>query len=88
MCKIHTVEAPQAISPLHISCHPLSSPLTPSQLPFVPRVKFLERLSLSLAPLFMGRTAHHLFLSDSDDHLDQPPLLLRMTTDCEDGAFV
>ncbi|GFP79705.1 hypothetical protein PHJA_000114000 [Phtheirospermum japonicum] len=56
------------------------------QLPFLLGVPFLEKLAAPLAPIFTGRTGSQLFLTDGKPN--KPPLLLRMTSDCEDGKFI
>jgi len=57
-----------------------------SQLPFLFGVPILEKLVAPVAPLFIGRTGSQLFLTD--DKPNKPSLLLRMTSDCEDGKFM
>ncbi|WJX22435.1 hypothetical protein P8452_11742 [Trifolium repens] len=56
------------------------------QLPFLFGVPILEKLVAPIAPLFIGRTGTQLFLTD--DKPNKPSLLLRMTSDCEDGKFI
>ncbi|XP_073061391.1 uncharacterized protein [Primulina eburnea] len=56
------------------------------QLPFLLGVPFLEKLAVPIAPIFAGRTGSQLFLTDGKPK--KPPLLLRMTSDCEDGKFI
>lgn len=56
------------------------------QLPFLMGVPLLEKLAPPLAPIFVGRTGSQLFLTDGNPN--KPPLLLRMTSDCEDGKFI
>lgn len=56
------------------------------QLPFLLGVPLLEKLAPPLAPWFVGQTGSQLFLTDGKP--DKPPLLLRMTSDCEDGKFM
>ncbi|KAL3851383.1 hypothetical protein ACJIZ3_013265 [Penstemon smallii] len=56
------------------------------QLPFLFGVPFLEKLAAPIAPFFTGRTGSQLFLTDGKSN--KPPLLLRMTSDCEDGNFI
>ncbi|KAJ7968702.1 Alpha/beta-hydrolase superfamily protein [Quillaja saponaria] len=56
------------------------------QLPFLFGVPFLEKLAAPIAPIFVGRTGKQLFLTD--DKSNKPPLLLRMSCDCEDGKFL
>ena len=56
------------------------------QLPFLFGVPILEKLAAPMAPLFVGQTGSHLFLTDGKPN--KPPLLLRMASDCEDGKFM
>ncbi|PIN18828.1 putative alpha/beta hydrolase [Handroanthus impetiginosus] len=56
------------------------------QLPFLLGVSFLEKLAAPMAPIFAGRTGSQLFLTDSEPN--KPPLLLQMTSDCNDGKFI
>ncbi|KAL5989646.1 hypothetical protein ACLOJK_010539 [Asimina triloba] len=56
------------------------------QLPFLLGVPILEKLAPPIAPFLIGRTGRQLFLTDGK--ASKPPLLLRMTTDCEDGKFI
>ncbi|KAI3456158.1 hypothetical protein Pfo_012821 [Paulownia fortunei] len=56
------------------------------QLPFLLGVPFLEKLAAPVAPIFAGRTGSQLFLTDGKP--DKPPLLLQMTSDCDDGKFI
>ncbi|KAL2484086.1 Hydrolase-like protein family [Forsythia ovata] len=56
------------------------------QLPFLLGVPILEKLAAPIAPFITGRTGSQLFLTDGKPN--KPPLLLRMTTDCEDGNFI
>lgn len=56
------------------------------QLPFLFGVPLLEKLAVPLAPIVAGRTGNQLFLTDGKPN--KPPLLLRMTSDCEDGKFM
>ncbi|XP_031268241.1 uncharacterized protein LOC116126714 [Pistacia vera] len=56
------------------------------QLPFLFGVPILEKLALPLAPIFVGRTGSQLFLTDGKPN--NPPLLLRMASDCEDIKFL
>ncbi|KAF5947488.1 hypothetical protein HYC85_013445 [Camellia sinensis] len=56
------------------------------QLPFLLGVPILEKLAPSFAPIFVGRTGSQLFLTDGKPN--NPPLLLRMASDCEDGKFI
>ncbi|KAK1301885.1 hypothetical protein QJS10_CPB12g00750 [Acorus calamus] len=56
------------------------------QLPFLLGVPILEKLAPPIAPFIIGRTGRQLFLTDGKP--SRPPLLLRMTSDCEDGKFI
>ncbi|KAL0305640.1 UNVERIFIED_CONTAM: putative lipase [Sesamum radiatum] len=56
------------------------------QLPFLLGLPFLEKLAAPMAPIFTGQTGSQLFLTDGNP--DKPPLLLRMTMDCDDGKFI
>ncbi|KAI3698246.1 hypothetical protein L6452_31359 [Arctium lappa] len=56
------------------------------QLPFLLGVPILEKIAAPMAPIFVGRTGSQLFLTDGKPN--KPPLLLRMTTDCEEGNFI
>ncbi|KAL0352985.1 UNVERIFIED_CONTAM: putative lipase [Sesamum angustifolium] len=56
------------------------------QLPFLLGLPFLEKLAAPVAPIFTGQTGSQLFLTDGNP--DKPPLLLRMTMDCDDGNFI
>lgn len=56
------------------------------QLPFLLGVPILEKIAAPMAPIFVGRTGSQLFLTDGRP--DRPPLLLRMTTDCEEGNYM
>ncbi|GER24497.1 alpha/beta-Hydrolases superfamily protein [Striga asiatica] len=56
------------------------------QLPFLLGMTFLEKLAVPVASIFAGRTGRQLFLTDGDP--ENPPLLLRMASDCEDGKFM
>ncbi|KAG6557738.1 hypothetical protein Mapa_000504 [Marchantia paleacea] len=56
------------------------------QLPFLLGLPVLEKLAAPLAPFFVGSTGRQLFLTDGK--ASDPPLLLRMATDCEDGPFI
>ncbi|XP_023732313.1 uncharacterized protein LOC111880147 isoform X1 [Lactuca sativa] len=56
------------------------------QLPFLLGVPILERIAAPMAPIFVGRTGSQLFLTDGRP--DKPPLLLRMTTDCDEGKYM
>ena len=55
----------------------------PSQLPFLFNMKFLERVSPTIAPAIIGRTGLHLFLADGP-----LPLLVQMVEDNKEGAFL
>lgn len=56
------------------------------QLPLLLGVPILEKLVPSIASIVVGRTGTQLFLTDGKPN--KPPLLLRMTSDCEDGKFI
>ncbi|KAK9085673.1 hypothetical protein Sjap_026084 [Stephania japonica] len=56
------------------------------QLPFLLGVPILEKIVPSIAPILVGRTGRQLFLTDGEP--SKPPLLLRMTSDCEEGQFI
>lgn len=56
------------------------------QLPLLLGFPILENLAPSLASVFAGRTGCQLFLTDGHSRL--PPLLLRMSSDCEEGKFM
>ncbi|KAJ7524792.1 hypothetical protein O6H91_17G022200 [Diphasiastrum complanatum] len=56
------------------------------QLPFLLGVPVLEKIAVPLAPLIVGRTGRQLFLMDGK--ASDPPLLLRMVSDCEEGRFL
>ncbi|KAE9591337.1 hypothetical protein Lal_00038568 [Lupinus albus] len=56
------------------------------QLPFLLGIQFLEKLAAPLAPYFVGRTGAQLFLTDGEPN--NPSLLLRMASDCEDEKFL
>ncbi|EPS72529.1 hypothetical protein M569_02226, partial [Genlisea aurea] len=56
------------------------------QFPLLLGVPLLERIVPPIAPLFVGTTGRQLFLTDGGP--DSPPLLLRMTSDCDDGKFI
>ncbi|KAL2621442.1 hypothetical protein R1flu_001647 [Riccia fluitans] len=56
------------------------------QLPFLLGLPVLEKLAAPLAPFFVGNTGRQLFLTDGK--ASDPPLLLRMATDCEEGPFI
>lgn len=57
-----------------------------TQLPFLLGLPFLEKLAAPIAPIFAGQTGSQLFLTDGSP--DKPPLLLQMTSDCDDGKFM
>ncbi|KAJ6979244.1 hypothetical protein NC653_027410 [Populus alba x Populus x berolinensis] len=56
------------------------------QLPFLLGIPILEKLALPIAPIIVGRTGSQLFLTDGKPN--KPSLLLRMTSDSEDGKFL
>ncbi|KAK9088849.1 hypothetical protein Scep_027931 [Stephania cephalantha] len=56
------------------------------QLPLLLGVPILEKIVPSIAPILVGRTGRQLFLTDGEP--SKPPLLLRMTSDCEEGQFI
>ncbi|CAM6100148.1 unnamed protein product [Calypogeia fissa] len=56
------------------------------QLPFLLGLPVLENLAAPLAPLFVGSTGRQLFLTDGKP--SDPPLLLRMATNCDEGQFI
>ncbi|EOA15538.1 hypothetical protein CARUB_v10004970mg [Capsella rubella] len=56
------------------------------QFPILCGLPFLERTASQTAHLAAGRTGKHLFLVDNDD--GNPPLLIRMATDCDDLKFI
>lgn len=56
------------------------------QLPFLLGLLFLERLAAPLAPILTGKTGRQLFTTDGKP--EQPPLLLRMTSDSSDLKFI
>lgn len=56
------------------------------QLPFLLGLPVLEKLAAPLAPFFVGSTGRQLFLTDGKP--SDPPLLLRMATDCDEGPFL
>ncbi|KAI3742848.1 hypothetical protein L1987_60544 [Smallanthus sonchifolius] len=56
------------------------------QLPFLLGVPMLEKIAAPMAPIFVGRTGSQLFLTDGKP--DRPPLLLRMTSDCQEAYFI
>ncbi|GKU92335.1 hypothetical protein SLEP1_g6077 [Rubroshorea leprosula] len=56
------------------------------QLPILFGVPLLEKLAPPVAPFLVGRTGSQLFLTDGKPK--KLPLLLRMTSDCEDGKFL
>ncbi|KAG6756116.1 hypothetical protein POTOM_039538 [Populus tomentosa] len=55
-------------------------------LPFLLGIPILEKLALPIAPIIVGRTGSQLFLTDGKPN--KPSLLLRMTSDSEDGKFL
>ncbi|TVU12543.1 hypothetical protein EJB05_46194 [Eragrostis curvula] len=55
-------------------------------LPFLQGLSVLEKLAAPLAPLIVGRTGAHLFLTDGEP--SKPPLLLQMASDREDKKFI
>ncbi|KMZ75074.1 putative Lipase/serine esterase [Zostera marina] len=56
------------------------------QLPLLFGLRILENLAPSVAPYLVGRTGYQLFLTDGK--LNEPPLLLRMSSDCDDLKFI
>lgn len=56
------------------------------QLPFLFGVSVLEKLAAPIAPFVVGRTGKQLFLTDGK--ASDPPLLLRMASDCPEGLFI
>lgn len=56
------------------------------QLPFLLGLPVLEKLAAPLAPFFVGSTGRQLFLTDGKP--SDPPLLLRMATNCDEGQFI
>lgn len=46
----------------------------------------LEKLAAPIAPFVVGRTGRQLFLTDGK--ASDPPLLLRMASDCSEGLFM
>ncbi|KAG0569993.1 hypothetical protein M758_6G126000 [Ceratodon purpureus] len=56
------------------------------QLPFLFGVPVLEKLAAPIAPFVVGRTGKQLFLTDGK--ASDPPLLLRMASDCPEGLFI
>lgn len=56
------------------------------QLPFLLGVQVLEKLAAPIAPFVVGRTGRQLFLTDGK--ASDPPLLLRMASDCSEGLFI
>jgi hypothetical protein len=46
----------------------------------------LEKLAAPIAPFVVGRTGKQLFLTDGK--ASDPPLLLRMASDCPEGLFM
>ncbi|CAI0444780.1 unnamed protein product [Linum tenue] len=57
-----------------------------NQLPLLLGIPFLEKLVPPIAHIFVGKTGKELFLTDGQPN--KPPLLLRMTSDCEEGKFL
>ncbi|VFQ97101.1 unnamed protein product [Cuscuta campestris] len=57
-----------------------------NQLPFLFGLSILEKLAVSMASIFAGKSGSQLFLTDEEPN--KPPLLLRMASDCEDGKFI
>ncbi|CAN1283699.1 Lipid droplet phospholipase 1 [Linum perenne] len=57
-----------------------------NQLPLLLGIPFLEKLVPPIAHIFVGYTGKQLFLTDGQPN--KPPLLLRMTSDCEEGKFI
>lgn len=57
-----------------------------AQFPILCGLPFLERTASQTAHLAAGRTGKHLFLVDNDN--GNPPLLIRMATDCDDLKFM
>ncbi|KAI3676608.1 hypothetical protein L1987_86219 [Smallanthus sonchifolius] len=56
------------------------------QLPFLLGLPMLEKIAAPMAPIFVGRTGSQLFLTDGKP--ERPPLLLRMTSDCQEAYFI
>ncbi|XVF40348.1 hypothetical protein PTKIN_Ptkin01aG0106100 [Pterospermum kingtungense] len=56
------------------------------QFPFLLGVPILEKLAPPIAQFLFLRTGKQLYLTDGKP--SRPPLLLRMTSDCEDGKFI
>ena len=46
----------------------------------------LEKIAAPIAPFVVGRTGKQLFLTDGK--ASDPPLLLRMATNCPEGLFM
>lgn len=46
----------------------------------------LEKIAAPIAPFVVGRTGKQLFLTDGKS--SDPPLLLRMASDCTEGPFM
>ncbi|KAH9563219.1 hypothetical protein CY35_05G113700 [Sphagnum magellanicum] len=56
------------------------------QLPFLLGVPVLEKIAAPIAPFVVGQTGKQLFLTDGKP--SDPPLLLRMASDCQEGPFI
>jgi hypothetical protein len=56
------------------------------QLPFLLGVPVLEKIAAPIAPFVVGQTGKQLFLTDGKP--SDPPLLLRMASDCQEGHFM
>ncbi len=56
------------------------------QLPFLLGVPVLEKIAAPIAPFVVGQTGKQLFLTDGIP--SDPPLLLRMASDCQEGPFM
>jgi hypothetical protein len=56
------------------------------QLPFLLGVPVLEKIAAPIAPFVVGQTGKQLFLTDGKP--SDPPLLLRMASDCQEGPFM
>lgn len=56
------------------------------QLPLLFGLRILEYLAPSVAPYLVGRTGYQLFLTDGKPN--EPPLLLQMSSDCDDLKFM
>jgi predicted esterase YcpF (UPF0227 family) len=56
------------------------------QLPFLLGVPVLEKIAAPIAPFVVGQTGKQLFLTDGKP--SDPPLLLRMASDCQEGHFI